>query len=82
MLIHSEEVDRRLNWPLGKAERLARRRKLPHYVLPDGAIRFRWEEIETLIKRVDTSTTPADCASGNTGQLVNDEDMRRRSRSG
>jgi len=82
MLIYSEEVDRRLNWPLGKAERMARRRKLPHYLLPDGAIRFRWEEIETLIKRVDTSTTPAVCASGNTSQLVNDENMCHKSRTG
>jgi hypothetical protein len=51
MLIYPEEVDRRLNWPLGKAERLARNRKLPHYVLPDGSIRFRWSEIEALVKQ-------------------------------
>ncbi len=69
MLIHSEEVDRRLNWPLGKAERMARRRKLPHYLLPDGAIRFRWEEIETLIKRVDNSTPPTKHDSENNGNV-------------
>lgn len=52
-LIYPEEVDRRLNWPLGKAARFARQRKLPHYVLPDGSIRFVWSEVEALIKRVE-----------------------------
>ena len=35
-LIYGEDIDRRLNWPLGRAERLARRGGLPHVVLPDG----------------------------------------------
>jgi hypothetical protein len=35
-----------------QAERLARRSKLPHFLLPDGAIRFDWAEIEPLVKRV------------------------------
>ncbi len=39
-LNYGEDIDRRLNWPLGRAERLARKQKLPHYVLPDGSIRF------------------------------------------
>lgn len=47
-----EEIDQRLNWPAGKAERLARRKKLPHVVLPDGSIRFEWEQIEPTLKRV------------------------------
>lgn len=51
-LIYGEEVDRRLNWSLGRAERLARKQKLPHYVLPDGSIRFSWEEVEPLIRPV------------------------------
>jgi hypothetical protein len=37
---------------LGRAERLARKQKLPHYVLPDGSIRFVWEEVEKLIRQV------------------------------
>ena len=37
-LLYGEEIDQRLNWPLGRAERLARRKKLPHYVL--GAVHF------------------------------------------
>ena len=45
-LIYPEDVDRRLNWPLGRAERLARQRRLPYVLLPDGSIRFRWEDIE------------------------------------
>ena len=35
MFLYGEEVDQRLNWSLGRAERLARREKLPHVVLPD-----------------------------------------------
>jgi hypothetical protein len=52
MPLRPEQLDKRLNWPLGRAERLARRRKLPHIVLPDGAIRFSWREIKPLIVRV------------------------------
>jgi len=48
-LIYPEDVDQRLNWPLGKAEKLARQRRLPYILLPDGSIRFQWEEIETLV---------------------------------
>ena len=53
MLLYSEDVDRRLNWPLGRAERLARRKRLPHIVLPDGSIRFNWSEIAPLLRHVD-----------------------------
>ncbi len=49
MLELPEEIDGLLNWRLGRAERLARRNKLPHYLLPDGSIRFRREEILALI---------------------------------
>jgi len=52
MFLYPEDVDRRLNWPLGRAERLARRRRLPHIVLPDGSIRFEWEPVERLLQRV------------------------------
>ena len=44
------DVDRLLTWPAGRAERLARRKKLPHYRLPDGAVRFRLAEILPLVK--------------------------------
>lgn len=52
MLLYGNEIDKRLNWPLGRAERLARRRKLPHVVLPDGSIRFEWEPVESMLVRV------------------------------
>jgi hypothetical protein len=52
MFIHPEDVDRRLGWQPGRAERLARRRRLPHVLLPDGSIRFEWDKIEPLIVRV------------------------------
>jgi hypothetical protein len=51
-LAYPEDIDRRLNWPLGTAARLARRRRLPHYILPDGAVRFRWSEVEPLVLSV------------------------------
>lgn len=55
MFLYGEEIDKRLTWPLGRAERLARRGRLPHVVLPDGSIRFRWDQIEPLIRVVDPS---------------------------
>lgn len=60
-LLYGEEIDKTLNWPLGRAERLARRGRLPHVVLPDGAIRLRWSDIEPLIVLVDATgdTDPA-----------------------
>jgi hypothetical protein len=48
-LLYPEDVDQRLNWPLGRAERLARQRRLPYALLPDGSIRFRWDEIAHLV---------------------------------
>ena len=48
-LLCGDDIDRRLSWPIGKAERMAKRGKLPHIVLPDGAIRFRWRAIRILI---------------------------------
>jgi hypothetical protein len=59
MFLYAEDIDRRLNWPLGTARRLARRGKLPHVVLPDGSIRFEWPAIEGLLRRV-----PAETAGG------------------
>ena len=47
-----EDIDLRLNWPLGTSARLARRKRLPHYLLPDGAIRLRWEEVSALVRHV------------------------------
>lgn len=51
-LLYPEDVDARLNWPAGRTARLARRGKLPHYVLPDGSIRLSWGEIAPLVRRV------------------------------
>jgi hypothetical protein len=51
-MVYPEDIDKRLNWPLGTAKRLARKKQLPHYVLPDGSIRFRWEEVEPLVLHV------------------------------
>ncbi len=51
-LLCPEEIDARFNWPLGTAARLARRRRLPHYQLPDGVLRFVWDEVNALMKHV------------------------------
>jgi len=51
-LLHPEDIDLKLNWPTGRTSRLARNGKLPHYVLPDGSIRLRWEEIAPLVQHV------------------------------
>jgi hypothetical protein len=52
-MFHSpEEIDRRMGWRPGRAEQLARQRRLPYILLPDGSIRFNWSELEPLIVRV------------------------------
>src|SRR5262249_28558590 len=51
-LVYSASVGRARNWTRGKAERLARRRRLPHYVLPNGEIRFRLAEVLPLVRHV------------------------------
>lgn len=55
-LSYPEEIDKRLNWPLGRAAKLARQRRLPHLLLPDGSIRFDWDEIKGLVVRVPDAT--------------------------
>lgn len=52
LLFDGIDVDKALGWSLGKADRLAKRGKLPHIKLPDGSIRFDWREIEPLLVRV------------------------------
>jgi hypothetical protein len=52
MFIHPEELDTRLGWRPGRAEKLARQRRLPFVLLPDGSIRFDWPEIERMIVHV------------------------------
>jgi len=48
-----QEIDQHFRWRLGTAERLARRGRLPHVILPDGeTIRFNGAEIEGLVKHV------------------------------
>jgi hypothetical protein len=51
-LLYPEDVDQRLNWPLGRTERLARQRRLPYVLLPDGSLRFDWGDIERLVLRI------------------------------
>ena len=45
------EIDRLFDWPHGRAERLARQGILPHYVLPDGSLRFKISEVIDLVER-------------------------------
>lgn len=48
-LLMPGEVDRILRYPMGRSQRLARRGKFPHVLLPDGSVRFKEEEIQKLI---------------------------------
>jgi hypothetical protein len=64
MFMYPEEIDRRLNWPLGMAARLARRKRLPHVILPDGSLRFLWADVAALLHQVQAER-PA--AGGSTG---------------
>lgn len=51
-LINADEVDRRFCWLTGTAEKLARRNRLPHYLLPGGGLRFRWVEVAAMVQHV------------------------------
>lgn len=46
-----QDVDRRLSLRPGTADRLARRGLLPHVQLPNGIIRFAWDEIASVLSR-------------------------------
>jgi hypothetical protein len=51
-LVYPDDIDARLNWPPGRTSKLARQGKLPHYLLPDGSIRLRWDEIAPLVRHI------------------------------
>jgi hypothetical protein len=57
-LLYPDDIDARLNWPPGRASNLARRGKLPHYILPDGSIRIRWDEVTPLVRHVPATPRP------------------------
>jgi hypothetical protein len=61
MFLFPEDLDKRMGWRAGRAERLARQRRLPYVLLPDGEIRFDWSAIEPLIIRIPAAA--AICAS-------------------
>lgn len=49
-LLRCKEVDRLLRYPYGKTGRLAKAGKIPYIRLPDGGIRIRKDDIETLLE--------------------------------
>lgn len=55
MYVRPEVVDRHYSLSPGVARRLARRGLLPHYRLPDGAIRFCLDEVAASVVKVVTS---------------------------
>jgi len=63
-LIDGLEVDRLLRWRAGRAQKLALRGKLPHYRLPDGAVRFRRDEVLALVRQVGIDEERAPQAEG------------------
>jgi hypothetical protein len=67
MFVRPEDVDRLFALSPGRAQRLAKRGVLPHYVLVDGSIRFRLDEVAELVTHrkiqsasVRESTVPRD----------------------
>jgi hypothetical protein len=50
-LLTPQEVDRLLRYPPGRSARLARAGRLPSVYLPDGELRFRQRDLETLVER-------------------------------
>lgn len=48
-LIKPVEIDRLLDWPLGKSSKLAKQGKIAHLILPDGAIRFSQGDVEQIL---------------------------------
>jgi hypothetical protein len=57
--VDPDDIDRRLSRTPGTAARLARRGRLPHYVLPDKQIRFRLDEVLDLVRHVPTTHSAA-----------------------
>jgi hypothetical protein len=55
-LLTPPEVDRIFRLPFGRSERLAKKNKLPHLLLPGGEIRFEQAEIEKVLN--DSVRTP------------------------
>ncbi len=55
-ILDPDDIDHLFRWPPGRAARLARRGKLPHYRLPDGSLRFMREEIERSIVHVPAAS--------------------------
>ena len=49
-MLWPDDLDKRFCWPPGTARKLARKGKLPHYILPDGSIRFLVSEVDALVK--------------------------------
>lgn len=50
-LLMPREVDRLFRYPRGRSARLARERKLPAIILPDGEIRFSEDEINRIVNQ-------------------------------
>jgi hypothetical protein len=63
-LLYGTDVDQRLSWPLGRADRLARQGRLPYVLLPDGSIRFEWPSIEPLVQRIPAGLSLAHGSRG------------------
>jgi hypothetical protein len=64
------EIDELLRWQFGKAERLAKRGRLPHYRLPDASIVFRIDEITEVIIKVEAPVLEPDTQIVNRTPIV------------
>ena len=52
-LLKPKEVDVLLRYPVGRAQRLAKKGMIPCIVLPDGSIRFNEKIIESIIRQLE-----------------------------
>ena len=66
-LLTPAEVDALLRYRAGRSARLARGGKLPHVLLPDGSIRFRYADIERITTPPATGGFPALRLAGREG---------------
>ena len=62
-LLLPRDVDRLLKWPFGRAQRLARRGRLPCFVLPDGEVRFRLSDLSAFMRRIVPNPTCGGCGT-------------------
>jgi hypothetical protein len=55
-LLTGPEVDTLFRWPLGRAEKLAKKRQLPYISMPDGGVKFSRQVVIGLCKAIPSAS--------------------------